>query len=325
MDAVWRMPGLPGHLKMVLLAMADHANDEGRCYPSQELIAEKTSQAERTVRHNQELLTRMGLVEVLARRRQAPQEYQLHIPTDPRATDWAALAARTRTDRDVTLQFGWFNQDRQPIAGQESHPIAVPDTGQDRQPVADNSPQDRQPIADQPESRPATQRHQDRQPVANKTGNPLPVSKEPPVEPPMNPHPSRSNRDEVWDALVERFYPSGVTARTTEKRVGRVVTTLAAAGATGPEIHRRADAWASLWARAGNARPTLTLEALEKWWDELGTTADTDPATKPPCATCDGRGIVVVLDDGRRVATTHDDAWQSDRTVRCECATGAVA
>lgn len=324
MDQVWKMPGLPGPLKMVLLAMADHANDEGVCYPSQHLLTEKTSQKERTVRHNQALLARMGLLEVLARHRQAPQHYQLHLPDDPRAFDWDDIADQVRTDKTTALPYGWFNQDRQQIAGQESLPIADPDDGQDRQPVAANEPVDRQSVADLAESRPATTRHQDRQPVANKTGNGLPVSKEHPIEPPKNPHPSRSNRDEVWDALVERFYPSGVTARTTEKRIGKVSRTLVAASATGPEIHRRADAWDKLWARAGNARPTLTLEALEKWWDELGTTADTDPASRPPCPTCAGRGIVVVLDDGRRLPTDHDDAWQSDRTVRCTCM-GAVA
>lgn len=145
----------------------------------------------------------------------------------------------------------------------------------------------------------------------------------PPPQPGSNGE--RSRRDGVWDALVERFYPSGVTAAPTRKRVGKVSRTLVAAGATAVEIHRRAEAWDKLWARTGSARPTLTLEALEKWWDELGATADTDPATRPPCPTCAGRGSVVVLDDGRRVATDHDDAWQSDITVRCTCVTGAVA
>jgi hypothetical protein len=36
--------------KLVLLALADCANDEGRCWPSASTLARKTGEGERTVR-----------------------------------------------------------------------------------------------------------------------------------------------------------------------------------------------------------------------------------------------------------------------------------
>jgi hypothetical protein len=48
MAAAWKQP-LPATRKIVLLALADNANDQGECYPSISTIAEKSSLAERTV------------------------------------------------------------------------------------------------------------------------------------------------------------------------------------------------------------------------------------------------------------------------------------
>ena len=48
MTLAWKM-GMPTHAKMVLLALCDNANDQGECYPSVPMLAEKCSMAERSV------------------------------------------------------------------------------------------------------------------------------------------------------------------------------------------------------------------------------------------------------------------------------------
>ena len=51
MAKAWEMP-IPTGQKMVLLALCDHANDDGACYPSQDKIAQKCSMSLRAiVRH----------------------------------------------------------------------------------------------------------------------------------------------------------------------------------------------------------------------------------------------------------------------------------
>ena len=48
MTAVWDIP-LPDSEKIVLLALADCANDEGHCWPSMATLARKCSKSDRTV------------------------------------------------------------------------------------------------------------------------------------------------------------------------------------------------------------------------------------------------------------------------------------
>ena len=48
MSAVWKI-NLPASEKLVLLALADCANDEGGCWPSMKTLVEKCSKGERTV------------------------------------------------------------------------------------------------------------------------------------------------------------------------------------------------------------------------------------------------------------------------------------
>ena len=117
------------------------------------------------------------------------------------------------------------------------------------------------------------------------TGEPPPVTK--------------AIRDGVWNALEGLFFPAGVTTKTTRKRVGRVQAELVAAGATRTEVEARARRWPDLW--PGTKKPTLTLEALAKWWDSLA------PATAATsgCRNCGGRRQLAVLLDGSRVTFDH--------------------
>ena len=61
MSAAWDM-ALPMGQKMLLLALCDHANDDGVCYPSQEKLAHKCSMGERTVISHIQWLERHGIV-----------------------------------------------------------------------------------------------------------------------------------------------------------------------------------------------------------------------------------------------------------------------
>ena len=48
MSRAWEM-GLPMGQKMLLLALCDHANDDGLCYPAQDKLAIKCSMSKRAV------------------------------------------------------------------------------------------------------------------------------------------------------------------------------------------------------------------------------------------------------------------------------------
>lgn len=61
MSTAWDMD-LPMGQKMLLLALCDHANDEGVCYPSQEKLAQKCSMGERTVISHIQWLEKHGIL-----------------------------------------------------------------------------------------------------------------------------------------------------------------------------------------------------------------------------------------------------------------------
>lgn len=63
-----RQTGSPG-AKLVLMALADHANDDGVCWPSQATIARKAEMTPRSVRSNMAKLVGAGFVRVEERRR----------------------------------------------------------------------------------------------------------------------------------------------------------------------------------------------------------------------------------------------------------------
>ena len=49
MSAVWNMPDLDASERLVMLSLADHADDQGRCYPSIRRLCERTSMSDRGV------------------------------------------------------------------------------------------------------------------------------------------------------------------------------------------------------------------------------------------------------------------------------------
>lgn len=65
MGSVFGLP-LPAQRKLVLLALADNANDEGRCWPSQPTIARKASLSVRALRDHLHALEADGWIAILA-------------------------------------------------------------------------------------------------------------------------------------------------------------------------------------------------------------------------------------------------------------------
>lgn len=61
MTMAWKS-GLPSGRKMVLLALCDNANDQGECYPSVPMLAEKCSMGERTIQQHIADLEADGIV-----------------------------------------------------------------------------------------------------------------------------------------------------------------------------------------------------------------------------------------------------------------------
>lgn len=67
MTSVWRLEGLSATQKLVLLSLADNANDQGECYPSIAQIAKRTCLTDRSVRSAIRSLEELGIVGSAAR------------------------------------------------------------------------------------------------------------------------------------------------------------------------------------------------------------------------------------------------------------------
>lgn len=67
MTWAWSLEKLPLKESMVLLALADQANDEGLCWPSQETLARKSRGSVRSVKRAIKFLRDAGLVETIIR------------------------------------------------------------------------------------------------------------------------------------------------------------------------------------------------------------------------------------------------------------------
>jgi hypothetical protein len=63
----WAVRGLPTHLKLTLLAMADACNADGFGYPGQERIAGLVQCSDRQIRSNLAALAKLGPLEVYHR------------------------------------------------------------------------------------------------------------------------------------------------------------------------------------------------------------------------------------------------------------------
>ncbi len=64
MSAVFESKTLPATARLVMLALADHADDEGRCYPSIRRLCERTGLTERSVQNSVKYLCENGYLTV---------------------------------------------------------------------------------------------------------------------------------------------------------------------------------------------------------------------------------------------------------------------
>ena len=93
----WSLEEVMGSEALVLLALADQANDEGLCWPSQEKLAPKARQSVSTLRRSLRSLEKMGLLTTITRsstRGRRSNLYLLHIGAKP---DLAMRSAKAVT------------------------------------------------------------------------------------------------------------------------------------------------------------------------------------------------------------------------------------
>lgn len=106
----WAWEQKAGPDKLLLIALADHASEDGRCWPGQERLAAKTEKKVRAVRDGLKRLEAGGLIE------RTPRYRDGHRITDlyrlPIAADFAAMNEFIPADVDTSY--------RQPTAGEPS-------------------------------------------------------------------------------------------------------------------------------------------------------------------------------------------------------------
>lgn len=110
--------------KIVLLALADYADDNGRCWPSQETMTAKTSLSVRSIRTHLRALEAEGLIVTTHRSRpdggRSSNEYTL--PLTPRQNLPGPPADRFRGPRQTAA-----GAPRQTVAGIENHHLEPPE------------------------------------------------------------------------------------------------------------------------------------------------------------------------------------------------------
>jgi hypothetical protein len=83
----WEQPVQKAATKLVLLALADHSNSDGECWPSMKRIAERSDISARHVSRAIDELVTLGLVEKASRRRHGGQyrgwDYRLLVQRTP--------------------------------------------------------------------------------------------------------------------------------------------------------------------------------------------------------------------------------------------------
>jgi hypothetical protein len=103
----WSLEEVMGSEALVLLALADQANDEGLCWPSQEKLAPKARQSVSTLRRSLRSLEKMGLLTTITRsstRGRRSNLYLLHIGAKPDLSMRSAKAVNLGEDAAQACQ-----------------------------------------------------------------------------------------------------------------------------------------------------------------------------------------------------------------------------
>ncbi len=99
MSAVWEGAAADGGTLLVLLALADYANDQGVCWPSRASLAHKARLSERQVRRALAALRAAGAVDVIADAKQhTPPRYRVRVDKLSSLPRGDTHAARGDTD-----------------------------------------------------------------------------------------------------------------------------------------------------------------------------------------------------------------------------------
>jgi hypothetical protein len=253
MGRVFRVD-LPAHLKLLLLALADEATDEGRgiCV-GQATLAIKVGASDRTVRANLEELRRRGLV-----RRLAAKHPKYH-------TDQYEIAVRTLRERP------------EDVAGAGPEEVSGRSAPEGVEPQVN----DGAPATDRQDLPAEVQRVVHRKSGVVSTGSGLPPTQELPVEATQlrgrrrspAPRPRRVDFDSLSSSVG--LNPRGLTRDAAELVATKLADIRDAEterlGAQ-PEAEQLAGEIAMRALRFRRRHPTweLTPGSLAKWWPELG-------------------------------------------------------
>lgn len=103
----WSLEEVMGSEALVLLALADQANDEGFCWPAQQKLAPKARQSVSTLRRSLRSLEKMGLLTTITRsstRGRRSNIYLLHIGAKPDLSMKSARAVNLGEDAAQACQ-----------------------------------------------------------------------------------------------------------------------------------------------------------------------------------------------------------------------------
>lgn len=88
--------------RLLLAALADHADDEGRCWPSSELLQAETGLSERTITRNLDGLAACGLIEIQRKAVGTLHRNSLYILSDARLEEEQRTPVMVTDEQDDT-------------------------------------------------------------------------------------------------------------------------------------------------------------------------------------------------------------------------------
>lgn len=165
----WSLEEVMGSEALVLLALADQANDEGLCWPAQEKLAPKARQSVSTLRRSLRSLEKMGLLTTITRsstRGRRSNLYLLHIGAKPDLSMRSAKAV-TLSEEDAQAcemleeaseavfvankATGQFDRLRQPVIDDRLQPVTGDRLLYKEPPLGTTKPNPTLPTAPAPE------------------------------------------------------------------------------------------------------------------------------------------------------------------------------
>lgn len=281
MSQVWEIE-LDRGQRDVLLVMADHADDDGVCWPSNPLIAWKTDQSKRNVQRIINGLTDAGLVRVLRNQlggRGRSKVYELHLEKGVRKSPFTGSMPDDLEEVQVTKgdarssSFSQGNDDSPSPFAEPERVTSGPRKGDIAASKGDTA------MSPEPSKESGTTR-------SRPTSSNAPESTK---------QPKPRKRDEIWDALVALGLPSP-TNDNERGKWNKACRLLRQSGATPEDIRIRAGRYRQEWETRGIRLTPLALannwshfapikprqQPLTSWID-----GELCPHNMPPFAVCD--------------------------------------